>query len=105
MIVRLAEHGENDKSIDLLSCKYKKGSQQEQKMEGLVIGRIVYYVTSTGVRPAIVTYVHNVEGMINACVFSDGSFDWQEPSAAVRKTSIIYDNTVKNINTWHWPID
>ena len=77
-------------------------------MEGLTKGRIVRYVVPEAqrnsrdpdpVRAAIVTSVHDDEGLVNLSVFNDGSYDGPHGPYA---TSVSYDPDAAG-GTWHWP--
>jgi len=76
-------------------------------MKGLAVGRIVHYRVAVatengddGIRPAIITKVWNIDGMVNLVVFYDGSYD--RVVAAAAKTSVGYAEEDK-VGYWHWP--
>lgn len=78
--------------------------REEEKMEGLAIGRIVHYVLDDQgtVRPAIIVRIWDQEtGNCNLQVFTDGTND-QTGSSLVWRTSILYSEEPK-AGTWHWP--
>ena len=71
-------------------------------MKGLAIGRIVHFhppttagVVADNAQPAIITKVHNDEGMVNLAAFGD-----MEPRKGW--SSVPYSKEPRGYS-WHWP--
>lgn len=67
-------------------------------MEGLTPGRMVHYVYQDRHCAAVITQVWSSSGTVNLHVFKDGSFS-EVPETP---TSVMFDETIKANNTWHW---
>jgi hypothetical protein len=69
-------------------------------IEGLQLGRIVHYVTTQGVRAAVVVRVWDKgNGLCNLQLFLDGENDLSLPGW---ETSRLYSEAGE-VGTWHWP--
>lgn len=74
-------------------------------MNELAEGRIVRYVLPGGrARPAIITGLTSVEGVVNLQVFLDGVHDGvNNPADLTEWHGLVAHSDEPKPGTWHWP--